>query len=102
MMLGNHWRAFERSIIGRRILFGVGVVVTFLIAPVVAPIPGPGGIPVAIAGITLMLRYSPWAKRRYVKLKRRWPRHVAWVDWGLRRASAKRRAALAKQGEAVN
>ena len=102
MQMAHKWRAFERSPVGRRILFGVGVFVTLIVAPIVAPIPGPGGIPVLIAGLTLMLRYSPWFKRRYVRLKRRWPRQGAWADWGLRRASAKRRVELAKRREGAN
>ena len=93
MTLGDRWRAFEGIPAVRWILLCVGILLLPL-AAIVAPIPGPGGIPVAIAGLTLILRYSRWSKRLYVRFKRRWPHHGRWTDWGLRRASAKRRAQL--------
>ena len=70
----------------------------FLIAltPLVGPIPGPGGIIVFAAGLTLVLRYSDWAKKQYVKFKRRHPKKGEWADWGLRRRSHLRREALRK------
>lgn len=67
-----------------------------IVTPAVALLPGPGGIFTFAAGMSLILRYSPWARRRYVTFKRRWPRPGAWCDRGLRRASARRRAALRK------
>src|SRR3712207_2032525 len=80
------------------------VVVGFILigrTPLVGPIPGPGGVVVVAAGLTLVLRYSAWAKRYYVRFKRRHPKKGDWADWGLRRASAKRRAALAKAQQAL-
>jgi hypothetical protein len=71
-----------------------------LAAPIVAPLPGPGGIIVFAAGLSLVLKYSGWAKRLYVRFKRRHPRKGAWTDWGLRRASARRRHAIARSREA--
>lgn len=44
-----------------------------VLAPVVGVVPGPGGVFVFAAGVALLLRHSAWAKRRYVRLKRRWP-----------------------------
>jgi len=76
-------------------LIGLGGL-CMVLAPIIAPIPGPGGIPLFLAGLTLLLRYTRWAKRLYVRLKRRWPRQGALADRGLRRASAKRRAAAAR------
>jgi hypothetical protein len=75
----------------------------FLIAltPVVGPIPGPGGVIVFAAGLTLVLRYSDWAKKQYVKFKKKHPRKGAWADWGLRRRSHQRREALRKEREAA-
>lgn len=61
-------------------------------SPAVGVLPGPGGIFVFAGGLGLVLKNSRWAKRRYVAFKRRWPRHGAWADWGLRRESARRRA----------
>ena len=45
------------------------------------------------------LKYSEWAKRKYVEFKRRHPNKGRWADWGLRRKSAKRREELRKQQE---
>jgi hypothetical protein len=79
------------------------VVLGFLLiaaAPIVGPIPGPGGIIVFAAGLSLVLKYSGWAKRLYVRFKRRHPKKGAWADWGLRRPSARRRHEIAKGREA--
>jgi hypothetical protein len=67
-----------------------------ILSPIVGALPGPGGVFVFAAGLGLMLKNSAWAKRRYVAFKRRWPRQGRWADWGLRRASARRRAAQAQ------
>lgn len=80
------------------------VVVGFILialTPVVGPIPGPGGVIVFAAGLTLVLRYSDWAKKQYVKFKKRHPRKGAWADWGLRRGSHQRREALRREREAA-
>jgi hypothetical protein len=63
------------------------------LTPVVAILPGPGGTIVFAFGAGLVLKYSEWAKRRYVVFKRRHPNKGAWTDWGLRRGSARRRKA---------
>jgi hypothetical protein len=80
------------------LLFGFGVLLLVL-APIISPLPGPGGLLLAAAGLTLVLRTSLWAKRRYVRFKRWQPRAGSWFDWGLRRGSARRREALAKEKE---
>ena len=71
--------------------------ILLIAAPIIGILPGPGGFPLAIVGATLMLRYARWTKRLYVRLKRRWPKQGAMADWGLRRSSAKRRIALARE-----
>ena len=71
--------------------------ILLIAAPIIGILPGPGGFPLAIVGATLMLRYARWTKRLYVRLKRRWPKQGAMADWGLRRSSAKRRSALARE-----
>ena len=76
-------------------MFVAGLVLMVL-SPVVGLIPGPGGLFVFAGGLGLTLKYSRWAKRQYVGFKRRWPKQGAWVDWGLRRLSARRRASIAK------
>lgn len=80
------------------ILFVTGVLLLIL-APVVGAIPGPGGLFVFAAGMALALQNSDWAKRRYVRFKRWQPKAGAWMDWGLRRRSAKRREKLRKASE---
>ena len=92
-------RALERIAIVRTSLFVLGVLL-MIGSPAVGVIPGPGGIIVFAAGLALVLRYSQWAKRQYVKFKRSHPKKGAWADWGLRRQSHKRREALRKAGEA--
>src|ERR1700709_1612467 len=61
------------------------------ITPLVGPIPGPGGIIVFGAGLSLILKYTGWAKPLYVRLKRKHPMKGSWADWSLRRVSARRR-----------
>ena len=80
------------------LLFVVGILL-IIASPVAGIIPGPGGIFVFAAGLALVLKTSMWAKRRYVHFKRWKPKLGAWSDWGLRRASAKRRTELSKARE---
>jgi hypothetical protein len=68
-------------------------------APIISPLPGPGGIVFFGLGLGLVLRNSAWAKRRYVAFKRKRPQMGIWADWGLRRKSAKRRDTRAKQSK---
>ena len=96
MTIGSHWRAFERSPIGRNLLIAAGLLLC-IVAVIVGPLPGPGFIPLFVGGLTLLLRYAKWSKRLYVRLKRRWPKHGTLADRGLRRASARRRAAIIKR-----
>ncbi|HYH20475.1 MAG TPA: hypothetical protein VD995_17855 [Azospirillum sp.] len=39
-----------------------------------APLPGPGGLPVALVGGIILMRNSPGARRLFVRMKRRHPR----------------------------
>jgi len=96
MMTREQWRDFVRSRPVRTALFMTGLLI-ILLSPVVGALPGPGGIFVFAAGLTLALRNSDWAKRQYVRFKRWQPKAGGWADWGLRRASARRREALRKQ-----
>jgi len=73
-----------KSSLFARAMIALGVLL-LVIAPLVGLLPGPGGIFVVAAGLTLILRYSLWAKRHYVRLSRRWPGHGAKADWALRR-----------------
>ncbi len=84
----------ENSLV-RQCLVALGFVLVAL-TPLVGPIPGPGGIIVFGAGLSLILKYTGWAKRLYVRFKRRHPTKGRWADWSLRRASARRREDLLK------
>jgi hypothetical protein len=84
----------------RQILVVAGVLL-MAVSPLVGAIPGPGGVVVFAAGLSLALRYSGLAKRLYVRFKRRHPNKGRWADWGLRRPSAKRREELARMREAA-
>jgi hypothetical protein len=76
-------------------LFALGLL---LIAggTLIAPLPGPGGIFLIAPGLAFVLKSSMWAKRNYVRIKRWQPRAGRWMDWSLRRESARRRAAVRK------
>jgi hypothetical protein len=76
----------------RSCLVAVGILL-IAVTPVVGPIPGPGGIITFGAGLSLILKYTGWAKRLYVRFKRRHPNKGRWTDWSLRRLSARRREA---------
>ena len=84
------WQTWKRTHPLRQILFVLGWLL-ILAAPIIGLLPGPGGIVVLAAGLALLLETSPWARRTYVRLKRRWPRTGGLVDRVLRRASARRR-----------
>jgi hypothetical protein len=76
------------------LVFGV---LMMLVSPIVGLLPGPGGIFVFAIGLGLTLQNSMWARRRYVELKRSQPKIGSWTDWGLRRASPKRREEIKKK-----
>ncbi|PTQ08582.1 hypothetical protein CLG96_15440 [Sphingomonas oleivorans] len=95
MNLRASWRAAGRNETVRLCLFLLGCLL-IVVTPAVAILPGPGGIFTFAGGLALALRNSAWAKRRYVEIKRRWPKIGSWCDWGLRRRSAKRRGKLVR------
>lgn len=72
-------------------------VLLMVCAPVTAPLPGPGATIMFVAGLVLVLRNSALARRRFVRAKRRWPRAGALADRLMRRGSALRRRARAKE-----
>lgn len=73
----------------------IGLLVTgallILVTPLVGIIPGPGGIFTFAAGLVLVLQNSHWARGRFVRLKRRWPRFGHYADMALRRRSFRQR-----------
>lgn len=70
-------------------LFLLGLALMAL-SPVLGVLPGPGFIIAFPLGLALALQNSVWAKRAYVRFKRRHPRYAHWTDRGLRRAAATR------------
>lgn len=99
MNVKQRWLALGKVPAVRTALFVTGILL-MLSSPAVGILPGPGGVIVFGAGLALTLKYSKWAKRRYVQFKRRHPNKGRWADWGLRRRSAIRREQRRKQREA--
>jgi hypothetical protein len=76
----------------RNMLLGLGFVL-IVAAPIAGPIPGPGGILLFAAGLILVLRNSAWARKRFARLKKRYPKLGHYSDLALRRPSFRRRRA---------
>ncbi len=100
MNIRQRWFALGRIPAVRTGLFLLGLLL-MLVSPAAGILPGPGGIIVFGAGLALTLKYSEWAKRHYVRFKRKHPNKGRWADWGMRRRSALRREALRKQERAA-
>jgi hypothetical protein len=56
-----------------------------ILAPLIGWLPGPGGLILFPIGLALVLKYSPWAKRRYSRLAKRHPEYGEWANWAMRR-----------------
>ncbi|RZJ17058.1 MAG: hypothetical protein EON91_10840 [Brevundimonas sp.] len=50
--------------------------VIILLGIIIAPLPGPGGIPVIALGLVFVLRNSYWAKRQFIRAQHKRPRYV--------------------------
>ncbi len=99
MTIAERWRALGKVPAIRTGLFVLGCLL-LAVTPFIGVLPGPGGILTFGAGAALVLKYSGWAKRQYVRFKRRHPMKGAWADWGLRRSSHRRRTERLKRAEA--
>lgn len=79
-------RSLIRSAPFRVAQLGVGMVL-MLVSPVLALIPSPFPFALLVAGVglALVLRNSAWARRRYVRWHRRYPRAGRFADFGLQR-----------------
>ena len=64
------------EIVGRLVRSGLVTLgaLVILAGIIIAPVPGPGGIPVIAVGLVVILRNSYKAKRLFVRSQRRWPR----------------------------
>jgi hypothetical protein len=100
MSLRDQWIAAGKVPAVRSALFILGLFL-MIVSPLAGVLPGPGGILVFAAGLALTLKYSEWAKRKYVEFKRKHPKKGRWTDWGMRRPSARRREEIRKQREAA-
>jgi hypothetical protein len=80
-----------------RVLLLITGVLLIAATPLVGIIPGPGGIFVFAAGLVLVLQNSKWARRRFARLKKRWPRFGHYSDMALRRRSFRKRQQRAKE-----
>lgn len=69
--------SYER--VRQLVLIGMGWTIVAL-GVLIAPLPGPGGIPVILLGGALLLRNSADARRLFVRTKRRYPRLFAPVE----------------------
>ena len=105
MFSRKQWRRFfDKPLVEWGLLvLGVLLIIAGL---VISPLPGPGGIFLIAPGLALVLKTSMWAKRRYVRLKKKRVRFRGrqvvigdWTDWALRRQSAKRRKEVAEAKE---
>ena len=56
-------------------MMALGVLV-LLVGILIAPLPGPGGIPVITVGLMIILRHSYWAKRQFIKAQKKKPNWV--------------------------
>ena len=91
MITRAQWRKFMDNPVVEWALFALGVLL-IIAGFLVAPIPGPGGVFLIAPGLALILKTSIWAKRHYVRLKKKRVgfrgRHIVigeWTDWALRR-----------------
>ena len=98
MISRAQWNAFIDHPVVEWTIFALGLLL-MLLSPLAGVLPGPGGIFVFAIGLAMVLKTSMWAKRHYVRFKRKRPKAGRWVDWGLRRRSAARREELRKQVE---
>lgn len=60
----------------RRVAYMVSGTLVVILGILIAPLPGPGGIPVIALGLVLLLRSSFWAKRQFIRAQYARPRYV--------------------------
>ena len=77
----------SRDIAGRLVRFGLVVLggLIILAGIAIAPLPGPGGIPVIVVGLMVVLRNSFKARRQFVRLHHAHPRVISPIRRLLRR-----------------
>lgn len=60
----------------KRWAFTLCGVLVVLLGVLIAPLPGPGGVPVIAVGLMLILKGSYWAKRQFIRAQYARPRWV--------------------------
>jgi hypothetical protein len=75
------------EIVNRLMRFGLVILGLAIIALgiLIAPIPGPGGLPVIVVGLMIVLRNSFKARRQFVKIQRAHPKMIFPIRRLLRR-----------------
>jgi hypothetical protein len=63
----------RRVVRGGLIVAGGAIMVTGF---VIAPLPGPFGLPLAAVGLMIVLKNSMWAKRKFIRVQHRHPNFV--------------------------
>ena len=79
MISREQWRAFIDHPVVEWGIFALGILLMIAAIPVGA-LPGPGGVFVFAIGLAMVLKTSMWAKRRYVRFKRKQPKIGPQVD----------------------
>ena len=64
------------------VLLGLAIIVAGIL---ISPLPGPGGIPVIVVGLMIVLRNSFRARRQFVRLQRAHPKMISPIRRLLRR-----------------
>ena len=70
--------------VGRWLLIALGLVIIGA-GVVISPLPGPGGIPVIVLGLMMVLRNSFWARKQFIKAQKAHPKIVFPIRRLLRR-----------------
>jgi uncharacterized membrane protein YbaN (DUF454 family) len=78
----------------RKTLYMAGGIGLVVLGVVIAPLPGPGGLPVVMVGAVVLLRHSPRMRRHWVRARKRWPRLMGPLDGILMRMRRKRPATI--------
>ena len=89
MPRARHSQADEvaREVLGRVsrwLLIGLGLLI-IAVGVLISPLPGPGGIPVIVLGLMLVLRNSFWARKQFIRVQRAHPKIVFPIRRLLRR-----------------
>ena len=71
--------AATRDLAGRVVRFGLVVLGSLIVVAgiAIAPLPGPGGIPVIVVGLMIVLRNSFKARRQFVRLHHAHPKMIS-------------------------